>query len=50
MLVAVWAASAREERPVAWLSLEAHDNDPARFWVYVIEALRSVLPGIGEAS
>jgi LuxR family maltose regulon positive regulatory protein len=50
MLVAQWAASAREERPVAWLSLEADDNDPARFWMYVIEALRSVLPGIGEAS
>ena len=50
MLVAQWAASARGERPVAWLSLEPDDNDPARFWMYVIEALRSVLPGIGEAS
>ena len=50
MLVAQWAASVREERPVAWLSLEASDNGPARFWMYVIEALRSVLPGIGEAS
>ena len=49
MLVAQWAAYAREERPVAWLSLEADDNDPARFWIYVIEALRSVMPGIGEA-
>ena len=35
---------------MAWLSLEADDNDPARFWMYVIEALRSVVPGIGEAS
>jgi LuxR family maltose regulon positive regulatory protein len=50
MLVAQWAASAKEERPVAWLSLEADDNDPARFWAYVIEALRSVVPGIGDAS
>ncbi len=50
MLVAQWEASTREKRPVAWLSLEAGDNDPARFWMYVIEALRSVLPGIGEAS
>jgi LuxR family transcriptional regulator, maltose regulon positive regulatory protein len=49
-LVAQWAASAGEDRPVAWLSLETGDNDPARFWMYVIEALRSVLPGIGEAS
>jgi LuxR family maltose regulon positive regulatory protein len=50
MLVAQWVASAGEQRPVAWLSLEAGDSDPARFWMYVIEALRSVLPGIGEAS
>jgi LuxR family maltose regulon positive regulatory protein len=28
--------------------LDAADNDPARFWIYVIEALRSVLPGFGE--
>ncbi|MBV9336051.1 MAG: AAA family ATPase, partial [Solirubrobacterales bacterium] len=50
MLVAQWAASAREGRPMAWLSLDAGDNDPARFWMYVIEALRSVLPGIGGAA
>jgi LuxR family maltose regulon positive regulatory protein len=50
MLVAQWVASVTEERPVAWLSLEAGDNDPARFWMYVIEALRSLLPGVGEAS
>lgn len=50
MLVAQWAASSSGERPVAWLWLEADDNDPARFWMYVIEALRSVVPGIGAAS
>ena len=50
MLVAQWAASAREERRIAWLWLEADDNDPTRFWMYVIEALRSVAPEIGQAS
>ncbi|MBV9310301.1 MAG: AAA family ATPase [Solirubrobacterales bacterium] len=50
MLVAQWGTSVTEQRPIAWLSLEADDNDPARFWMYVIEALRSVVPGIGEAS
>lgn len=50
MLVAQWAASVSGDRPVAWFSLEADDNDPARFWMYVIEALRSVVPGIGDAS
>jgi LuxR family maltose regulon positive regulatory protein len=48
MLVAQWGASGGRGHPAAWLSLEADDNDPARFWMYVIEALRSVTPGIGE--
>src|SRR6516165_12540448 len=50
MLVAQWRASARDELPVAWLSLDAGDNDPARFWTYVIEALRTALPGFGDAA
>jgi LuxR family transcriptional regulator, maltose regulon positive regulatory protein len=50
MLVAQWRAAAQDELPVAWLSLDADDNDPARFWAYVIESLRSVLPGFGEAA
>ncbi len=29
-------------RPVAWVSLDRGDNDPARFWTHVIAALRSV--------
>jgi LuxR family transcriptional regulator, maltose regulon positive regulatory protein len=32
---------------VAWLSLDADDNDPARFWSYVIAALEIMRPGIG---
>src|SRR5829696_7108482 len=36
-------------RPVAWLSLEEADNDPARFLAYLVTALRSDLgEGIGE--
>src|SRR5262249_34321101 len=45
-----WRASAPSELPVAWLSLDPDDNDPARFWTYVIEAMRSVLPGFGQAA
>src|SRR5271156_840277 len=41
-----WAR--RENRPVAWLSLDTGDNDPARFWRYVAAALDRVRPGIGE--
>src|SRR5829696_7476119 len=35
--------------PIAWLSLEEADNDPARFLSYLVSALRSALgEGIGE--
>lgn len=45
-LLAEWAA-AEEERAVAWLSLDEDDNDPARFFAYVIAALRTVEPEVG---
>jgi LuxR family maltose regulon positive regulatory protein len=32
---------------VAWLSLDEHDNDPARYWSYVLAALRTAMPGVG---
>jgi LuxR family maltose regulon positive regulatory protein len=35
---------------VAWLTLDEQDNDPTRFWVAVITALRTCLPTIGEAA
>jgi len=35
---------------VAWLSLDAEDNDPARFWSYMIGALAGVCPGVGAAA
>ena len=34
--------------PVAWLSLEESDSDPARFLTYLVGALREVEEGIGE--
>jgi LuxR family maltose regulon positive regulatory protein len=30
---------------VAWLSLDAGDNDPARFWRHVVAALDRAAPG-----
>src|SRR5262249_19337951 len=50
MLGAQWQASGPEGHFVAWFVLVAGDTDPARFWIYVIEALRSVLAGFGEAA
>jgi LuxR family transcriptional regulator, maltose regulon positive regulatory protein len=32
---------------VAWVSLDAADNDPPRFWSYVIAALDTLRPGVG---
>ena len=45
-LLADWARRGR--RPVAWLSLDTADNDPARFWRYVVAALDRACPGVGE--
>jgi hypothetical protein len=47
-LLSEWVAACR--RPVAWLSLDEGDNDPARFITYLIAALQSVNPEIGQAA
>jgi len=46
VLLADWAR--RGQRPVAWLSLDAGDNDPARFWRHAVAALDRACPGIGD--
>ena len=46
VLLAEWVRRVRH--PVAWLSLDAGDNDPARFWRHTVAALDRVRPGIGE--
>jgi LuxR family maltose regulon positive regulatory protein len=48
-LLAQWQAAAGGGR-VAWVSLDEGDNDPTRFWVYVVQALRTVEPGLGAAA
>jgi LuxR family maltose regulon positive regulatory protein len=44
-LLGEWIAQC--EAPVAWLSLDREDDDPARFWSYVVAALRTI-PELGE--
>ena len=33
--------------PFAWVALDSADNDPLRFWSYVIAALDTLAPGVG---
>src|SRR6266567_3587038 len=46
VLLGDWARGGR--RPVAWLSLDEADNDPARFWRHVAAALDRVRPGVAD--
>ncbi|HYG56841.1 MAG TPA: LuxR C-terminal-related transcriptional regulator [Symbiobacteriaceae bacterium] len=48
-LLSEWRASpAGSDLPLAWLSLDDQDNEPARFWTYVATALKA-LPAFGGA-
>jgi ATP/maltotriose-dependent transcriptional regulator MalT len=44
MLLSGWAAS-EKERPVAWVSIDARDDDPVVLWAHIIESLRQVSAG-----
>lgn len=48
MLLSEWISQGHFK--TAWLSLDDSDNDPARFLSYLIAALQSLNPGIGETS
>src|SRR6266568_746259 len=45
-LVSEWVAGCDQQ--VAWLSLDEADSDPARFLTYLVAALRTVAPNVGE--
>jgi LuxR family maltose regulon positive regulatory protein len=50
-LLAEWLAAAPAGRQsAAWLSLDDADNEPASFWIYVITALQTIVPGIGATA
>ncbi|MCA9905349.1 MAG: AAA family ATPase, partial [Anaerolineae bacterium] len=46
-LVSAWVAGF--ERPAAWLSLDEGDNDPARFFSYVVAAIQMQRPNFASA-
>jgi LuxR family maltose regulon positive regulatory protein len=41
-LLSGWAADAGEKRRIAWVSLDESDDEPVRFWSYVLTALHGV--------
>ena len=45
-LLGEWVAGC--ERPAAWLSMDEGDNDPTLFLAYLVAALRTIAPNIGE--
>jgi len=45
-LVSEWVAGI--EQPTAWLSLDEGENDPTRFITYLVAALQTLAPSIGE--
>ncbi len=47
-LVAAWAVA--QTAPIAWVSLDSDDNDPSRFWRYVLTACRSFGGDVAKAA
>ncbi|MEJ2485677.1 MAG: hypothetical protein P8Y68_08070 [Anaerolineales bacterium] len=45
-LVADWLAE--NSLRAAWLSLDQGDNDPVRFWAYLIAAIQTIYSEVGE--
>jgi LuxR family transcriptional regulator, maltose regulon positive regulatory protein len=45
-LVSAWVAGCG--RPIAWLSLDEGDNDPARFLIHLVAAVQTIAADIGE--
>lgn len=46
-LALAWLAA--HPRPAAWLSLDQSDQDPYRFWAYLIATLQTIDPSIGQS-
>lgn len=49
-LLSEWHSDAREQRPFAWISLDAADNDPVRFWDEVLAALATITCDVGASA
>jgi LuxR family maltose regulon positive regulatory protein len=53
-LLSEWAATSNLQSPISnlqfcWLFLDEDDNDPARFWTYVVAALQTIRPQLARS-
>jgi LuxR family maltose regulon positive regulatory protein len=49
-LLSSWAANPGEQTRVAWVSLDENDDEPTRFWSYLVTALRAASGDISSAA
>jgi LuxR family transcriptional regulator, maltose regulon positive regulatory protein len=49
-LLSRWAADPEEQRRIAWVSLDEDDDEPVRFWTYVLTALHGTGDAISAAA
>jgi LuxR family maltose regulon positive regulatory protein len=50
-LLAEWLGEIVDrDRCIAWLSLDAADNEPASFWAYVVRALEGAVPTVSSTA
>jgi LuxR family maltose regulon positive regulatory protein len=47
-MLAHWATEPEEQPRTAWVSLDPSDDEPVRFWTYVLTALRELAPEVGD--
>ena len=49
-LLSAWAHQQQAQQRVAWVSLDANDDEPRRFWRYLLTALNDASDDIGNAA
>ncbi|UCC17262.1 MAG: tetratricopeptide repeat protein, partial [Dehalococcoidales bacterium] len=47
-LLSEWIHNTQSSVPIAWVSLGDEENDPRRFWEYLITAIQTIEPTAGE--
>jgi len=47
-LLSQWAHDPAEKRGIVWVSLDETDDDPIRFWTYVLTALQRSVTGLSD--